>query len=99
MHYGLNNSKVTFELLLRNNVAIEEEVIQIAEEYLECFEKDTYYDLVDMINNYRNMIYILKQSARKQKIEKIRNKNRSNKSKLLNYLIISPLLLSKTTCN
>lgn len=92
----LNNDKVTFELLLKNNVAIEEEVIQIAEEYLECFEQDTYYDLVDTINNYRNMIYILKQSARKQKIEKIRNKNRT---KMINDLIISPLLLSKTTCN
>jgi len=88
-------SIVTFELLLRNNVTIEETVIENIEMHLEDIELGFNSITIEKINILRNRLNTLKQYARKQKIEKIRNETRT-KSKMINNRIISPLLLSKS---
>ena len=85
------NNKVNFELLLRHNACIEQKLIEFAEEYLESVELDIYYHLNSRIDDYRSLLSILKLNTRKQKIENIRSKKKTNE------LIISPLLLNKTT--
>jgi len=89
------NNKVNFELLLRHNACIEQELIEFAEEYLKSVELDIYFHLDSRIDDYRSMLSILKLNTRKQKIENIRSKKRT-KIKMINDLIISPLLLNKT---
>jgi hypothetical protein len=93
-----NYSIVTFELLLKHNVHIEQWVIETAEVFLNSIELGFYSDTTEEIEDFSSRIITLKQSARKQKIEKIRNEIRT-KNKMINYQIINQLLLNKTTCN
>ena len=90
------NKKNNFELLLKHNVAIVQEVVKFMEGYLESIEIDIYYHLGYQMDDYRSMLNTIKLYTRKQKIENIRNKKRI-KIKMINDLIISPLLISKTS--
>lgn len=93
-----NSSAVTLELLLKHNIVIEQNIIDSVEDYLNHIEQSSYIDLDYYINTCRQRMTLLQQFARKQKIGKIVNKKR-NKARLINDIIINPLLLSKANCN
>ena len=69
-----NNNKVNFELLLRHNVVIVPELVEFMENHLKDIENNIYYAVVEKIDNYRDMLNVIKLYTRKQKIENIRNK-------------------------
>ena len=75
----VNNCNVVFELLIKHNVVIVEEVVEYMEGYLGSIEFDIYHYVLDEINDYRDMLYTIKRFTRKQKIEKIR-RNRAAKT-------------------
>jgi len=91
----VNNCNAVFELIIKHNVVIVQEVVEYTEGYLKSIEFDIYHYVVDEIDDYRSMLNTIKLYTRKQKIENIRSKKRS-KIRMINDLIISPLLLNRT---